>query len=46
MNKKVSIIEDNKEYEGIFIGLGPYGEAQLKINNETKSFLNGSLILH
>jgi hypothetical protein len=44
-NQQVQIIENEILFEGKFIGLGPYGEAQLQIESEVKSIFNGTLRL-
>lgn len=43
LNKKVILIEGNEVTEGIFSGLGQYGQAELQTINGKKDFYNGSL---
>lgn len=45
LNKKVKIIEGNKNFEGIFIGLNDDGAAILEVNDSRQSHYNGSLRL-
>lgn len=45
LNQMVSITESGERSEGIFQGLGDYGEAMVCINGQTMKFFNGSLRL-
>lgn len=44
-NKEVEISDQEQTNRGIFIGLGPFGEAILRTEDELKSLYNGSLKL-
>lgn len=43
LNQLVSITEGNDRFEGIFQGLGSYGEAELNQNGKIQPLFNGSL---
>lgn len=45
LNQMVTITEGGERSEGIFQGLGDYGEALVCINSQTMKFFNGSLRL-
>lgn len=45
LNQKVLITEDNKVIEGIFTGIGPFGEAIIKNENGITKIYNGSLTI-
>lgn len=45
LNEKVLIREGSDIVQGIFRGIGPYGEALLETTEEIKKIYNGSLIL-
>lgn len=45
LNKQVRIEESGKIFEGIFIGCDENGAAKIKINNEIKYFISGSLTI-
>lgn len=45
INKNVTINDNYKSTDGIFIGIGPNGEAILKCNNKVTSVISGSLFL-
>lgn len=43
LNKKVLITEDSQSYEGIFIGLGDYGQAIIQADDNQLQIFNGTL---
>lgn len=43
LNEMVTIIENEEKSEGVFQGLGEYGEAEVCINGQINRFFNGSL---
>lgn len=45
LNQMVTVTENGEVSEGIFQGIGEFGEALLCINAETRKFFNGSLRL-
>ncbi len=45
MNKEVTVKEDEKEYKGIFAGLGKDGEALIQIGEELKQVYSASIII-
>ncbi len=45
LNKQVTLIDSQTEYTGVFKGIGQYGQAILKLDNATKEFYSGSIIL-
>lgn len=44
-NSKVTLVESNEKFTGMFYGIGKNGEAILEIDGTNKSFYNGSLII-
>lgn len=47
LNKKVSIITETKTYNGIFLGLGPLGEAIIQEENgNSSSHFSGTLLIN
>jgi len=45
LNSKVSIVDLQNSTSGIFLGIGEFGQALLKIDDMVKEFYSGSLIL-
>ncbi len=45
LNREVEISESGEKYQGVFVGLGEFGEALIVSQDETKKFFNGTLRL-